>query len=157
MRIHQTTSLHLVHGLYTTFTGFAACTFQALTGGPAVVSSFGRELNFGDHANPCGHRLTVATVKMANHIASNTEAKQRLAQIRGVDDAQNVSVVPMGVDEATFHPSARGQRGALGGSWAGESMTSLSAQCFHRCCRISNLTYLCTARFQFSKVERMLD
>src|SRR5919204_487725 len=73
LELHEDEPLDVVHGLYSTFTGYACCLFQLLTGVPAVVSCLGRDVNPGTHQHPAGKRLTRATVAQARSLVASNE------------------------------------------------------------------------------------
>jgi glycosyltransferase involved in cell wall biosynthesis len=102
--LHARRPLSVVHAFYSTFTGCAACLFQALTGVPAVVSCFGRDVNPGMSSHPIGARLSEITVRSADRvIASNPSTATHVARLRDCE-LGSIPVVGMGVDERTFDP-----------------------------------------------------
>jgi glycosyltransferase involved in cell wall biosynthesis len=116
--LHHERALDVVHAFYSTFTGYAACTFQALTGVPAIVSCLGRDVNPGMPPAPIAARLTASVIRQARHLlASNEATKVHVSRLLGDGGGAEVGVVPMGVDDTLFDPgrfSASGARAALG-------------------------------------------
>jgi glycosyltransferase involved in cell wall biosynthesis len=117
LSLHRERPLDVVHGFYSTFPGYAACAFQALTGVPAVVSCFGRDVNPGMDSHAVGASMTYGTLAQAACVvATNRATRARVLSYARRPPDDRVRLVPMGVDEELFEPSLDGAaaRAALG-------------------------------------------
>lgn len=112
LKIHRKTSLDLVHGFYASFTGYAACIFQALTGVPAIISCFGRDINPGMSSPPIYARFAAGCLPQAKLIlASNEATMANILTLTGTTPSRT-KVMAMGVDESIFNPNLISQNSA---------------------------------------------
>jgi glycosyltransferase involved in cell wall biosynthesis len=88
----------VVHSVYATFTGLAACAATWFWNVPHVVTTFGRDIHVGASFDPRYRNMIRATFAAAHHVTVPTAAIAGHVTAQYGVPASSVTVLPSGVD-----------------------------------------------------------